>query len=68
MVWVVARSKNFEEADRFRLQSIRAPEFLKELDIKILARLDEDAVNNETDTFSEFLCRFKGSFSKSIRF
>ena len=68
MVWVVARSKNFEEADRFRLQSIRAPEFLKELDIKILARLDEDAVNNETDTFSEFLCIFKGSFSKSIRF
>ena len=65
---MVARGKNFEETDRFRLQSIRAPEFLKELDIKILARLDEDAVNNETDTFSEFLCRFKGSFSKSIRF
>ena len=51
--------RNFEETDRFRLEGIRASlkeksDIVKELDVKILATLDEDAVDNEIDSSSDF--------------
>ena len=51
--------RNFEETDRFRLEGIRASlkeksDVLKELDVKILATLDEDAVDNEIGSSSDF--------------
>ena len=50
---------NFEGTDRFRLEGIRASlkeksDVLKELEVKILATLDKDAVDNEIDRSSDF--------------
>ena len=53
----MARGKIFKETDWYRLQNLRASQkldFLKEPDTKILAALDEDSVNNKTDTSSDF--------------
>ena len=51
--------RSFEETDRFRLEGVRVSfkeksDVIKEVDVKILATLDEDAVDNEIDSSSDF--------------
>ena len=51
--------RNFEETNRFRLEGIWASlkeksDVLKELDVKILATLDEDVVDNKIDSSIDF--------------
>ena len=52
-------TRNFEETNRFRLEGIWASlkeksDVLKELDVNILATLDEDVVDNKIDGSIDF--------------